>query len=51
MEVGASTEVCGHPSQLSVPEVPTTGTSSAATLLAENINSTSLLEIEDNNSI
>ena len=27
------------------------GTSSAATLLAENINSSSLLEIQDNNSV
>ena len=41
MEVGAS--FC--------PRGAHSGTSSAATLLAENINSTSLLEIEDNNSI
>ena len=37
-------------SEISVPEVPYV-TSSVATLLVENINSTSLLEIQDNNSV
>ena len=39
-----------HPSQLSVPEVPTSVPLQLQPL-AENIDSTSLTEIEDNNSI
>ena len=39
--------------ELSLPTSFTTsyGTSSAATLLVENINSTSFLELQDNNSV
>ena len=42
-----------HPLQLSVPDVPATAanTSSGATLLVQNINTTSLLDIQDNNSM